>query len=114
MLQNYELLRQAAAGQPLANDVYHTVMENIKNFEDGLDSDHEIALCLSSFGSTSLMNITDIGYKNPDILYFYGTINNRDAKLIQHISQLNVLLTSVEREDKSKPARRIGFISSNE
>lgn len=28
---------------------------------------------------------------------------------IQHASQLNFLLTSVEREDKTKPARRIGF-----
>lgn len=60
------------------------------------------------------MNVTSIGYQNPDMLYFYGFINGKDAQLIQHINQLNFLITSVERTDKSKPARRIGFTISDD
>lgn len=94
---------------------YEKLTEQIIEFEKELDNEHEIALNLASFGSTITMLVTDISYQNPDILYFYGTVNGKDATLIQHISQLNFLLTSVERADKTKPARRIGFsLSSDE
>ena len=56
----------------------------------------------------------NIGYQNPDILYFYGYVNGKTSQLIQHISQLNFLITSVEKEDKSKPPRRIGFSISTD
>lgn len=93
----------------LADWKYEKIMEEIYDFEQNLDEEHEIALKLTSFGSSLTMIVTSIGYQNPDMLYFYGLVNGKDAQLIQHISQLNFLLTSVERKDKSKPIRRIGF-----
>lgn len=93
---------------------YEKIMEQIIDFQKDLDEEHEVALNLASFGSTITMIVTDIGYQNPDILYFYGFVNGKDAQLIQHISQLNFLITSVERKDKTKPARRIGFTSSTD
>lgn len=88
---------------------YEKIMEQVRDFEENLDEDHEIGLMLASFGSSITMLVTEIGYQNPDLLYFYGSVNGTDSQLIQHVSQLNFLLTSVEREDKSIPARRIGF-----
>lgn len=96
----------------MADWKYEKIMEQIHNFEEDLDDEHEIALKLTSFGSAITMIVTDIGYQNPDLLYFYGLVNGVDAQLIQHMSQLNFLLTAVERQDKTKPARRIGFICS--
>lgn len=93
---------------------YEKIVEQIKDFQNGLDSEHEVALLLASFGSTITLTVTDIGYQNPDLLYFYGYINGKEAQLIQHTSQLNFLLTSVERADKTKPARRIGFLTSDD
>lgn len=93
---------------------YEKIMEQIRDFEETLDNEHEIALMLASFGSSITMSVFEIGYQNPDILYFYGFVNGTEAQLIQHMNQLNFLLTSVEREDKSKPARRIGFIASDD
>lgn len=93
----------------LADWKYEKVVEQIKNFQDRLDDDHEVGLLLTAFGTSVLMQVTDIGYQNPDLLYFYGYVNGTKSQLIQHSSQLNFLLTSVEKEDKSKPARRIGF-----
>ena len=92
----------------MADWKYEKLVEQIKEFEEILDDDHEIALKLASFGSSVVMSVTDIGYQNPDILYFYGFVEGKE-QLIQHISQLNFLITFVEREDKTKPARRIGF-----
>lgn len=97
----------------LADWKYEKIMEEISDFEKTLDEDHEIALKLASFGSSVTMIVTSIGYQNPDMLYFYGFVNGKDAQLIQHVSQLNFLITSVEREDKTKPARRIGFQTSD-
>lgn len=98
----------------LADWKYEKLIEQIIEFQNSLDEEHEIALKLTSFGSSVTMLVTDLGYQNPDILYFYGYVNGKEAQLIQHASQLNFLLTSVEREDKTKPARRIGFNLSND
>lgn len=93
----------------MADWKYEKIIEQIKEFESFLDDDHEIGLKLASFGSSVIMSVTDIGYQNPDILYFYGFVDGKEAQLIQHISQLSFLITSIEKEDKEKPARRIGF-----
>ena len=93
---------------------YEKIMEEIRDFEQQLDEEHEIALHLASFGSTITMAVEEISCQNPDMLYFYGYINGNYAQLIQHTSQLNFLLTSVKREDTTKPARRIGFDVSSE
>ena len=98
----------------LADWKYEKIKEQIAEFEQTLDGEHEVALCLASFGTSVTMLVSNIGYQNPDILYFYGYVNGHEAQLIQHASQLNFLLTSVEREDKTKPARRIGFNLSND
>lgn len=88
---------------------YKKIMEQIRKFEENLDNEHEIALQLASFGSAITMIVTDIHYQNPDLFYFYGFVNGTNAQLIQHTNQLNFLLTSIERRDKTKPLRRIGF-----
>lgn len=93
----------------MADWKFEKLIEQIKTFEDELDDDHEVALKLASFGSSVVMYVMTIGYQNPDMLYFYGFVEGQPAQLIQHMSQLNFLITSVEKEDKTKPARRIGF-----
>lgn len=93
----------------LADWKYEKLAEQILKFQNTLDDNHEVALLLASFGTSVTMQVTDIVYQNPDLLYFYGYVNGKKSQLIQHTSQLNFLLTSIEKEDKSKPARRIGF-----
>lgn len=93
----------------MADWKFEKLIEQIKDFEEGLDDDHEVALKLTSFGSAVMMYVVTIGYQNPDMLYFYGFVDGQPAQLIQHMSQLNFLITSVEKIDKDKPARRIGF-----
>lgn len=93
----------------MADLVYEKVMVQIRDFEAVLDKDHEVGIALAAFGAPTVMAVESLGYQNPDILYFYGVVNGRPAQLIQHVSQLNFLLTSVDRTDPTKPPRRIGF-----
>lgn len=90
---------------------YEKICEQIKDFQDSLDDEHEVALLLTNFGQSIILNVTNLGYQNPCLIYYYGYSNGNRCQLIQHISQINFLLMSVPKPDPNKPARRvvIGF-----
>lgn len=93
---------------------YELIVDEINSFQDNLDDAHEVGVYLASFGQSVLMNVTNIGYANPSIIFFYGYVNGKESTLIQHVNQLSFLLTSVEKADPDKPARRIGFLPSDQ
>lgn len=99
----------------LPRDVYHAdytyevIVNIIKEFEQSLDDEHEVAVKLASFGQSLTLSVTNVGYVNPSTLLFYGYIGEQHATLVQHMSQLNFLLLAVKKLDPSKPTRRIGF-----
>jgi len=87
---------------------HEKLIEYIKDFETNLDNEQEIGANLVSFGNNLVFHIDRIDYYGPDIICFTGVDNNNSQlQLIQHISQLNVLLMAVPKLDE-KP-RRIGF-----
>lgn len=116
MLDSLMLPKDFLEDPYLANWKHKKIMEQIKMFEEKLDDNHEIAIQLTSFGVSKLMAVHEISYQNPDMLYFFGTVDGQPAQLIQHTSQLNFLIIAVEKPDLSAPARRIsiGFRDSNE
>jgi hypothetical protein len=87
-------------------------MERIKDFEDELDDEHEVAVQLASFGKDILLSVTSIEFSNPSTLVFHGFINEQKATLIQHTSMLNFLLLAVPKQDTKKPPRRNGTYMS--
>jgi len=89
--------------------MFERLKKYIKEFEGHLDDDHEIGAHLVSFGHELTFHIQDIGYHGPDIITFYGKNDKgEDVQLIQHTSQLSVLLVAVKKQQER--ARRIGFI----
>lgn len=88
---------------------YEILLSEIKAFEENLDDEHEVAIKLASFGESITINVEHIGYYNPSIIVFDGTINGNKATLMQHINQLNFLLLAVRKADPELPPRRIGF-----
>lgn len=88
---------------------YEKICEQIKGFQDSLDNEHEVALMLTNFGKSILLRVTDIGFQNPCLIYYYGFVEEKECQLIQHISQINFLLMAVKKSNESSPPRRIGF-----
>jgi len=87
--------------------------EYIKTFESELDDEHEVGARLVSFGQAITFHIERIGYYGPDIISFYGFNEQQERiQLIQHVSQLSVLLIAVKKQQE-KP-RRIGFVIDTE
>lgn len=87
---------------------HERVVKSIVDFEKDLNEEQEIGARLVSFANNEIIHIDNVGYWGPDIITFYGrTADNHPVELLQHISQLNVLLVAVPKTETV--ARRIGF-----
>ncbi|CAD0184130.1 hypothetical protein RUESEDTHA_01008 [Ruegeria sp. THAF57] len=88
---------------------YERLILYIQNFEQTLDSDHEIAMGFTG-GDAGVMRIEGMGYFDPDVITFYGSdATGARTQLVQHVSQLNVMLRALPKSIEDKPANRIGF-----
>ncbi|WP_415921362.1 DUF6173 family protein [Tateyamaria sp. SN6-1] len=88
---------------------YERIIMYIKNFEEGLDGEHEVAMGFTG-GDAGVLKIEGMGYFDPDIVTFYGSDpTGSKTQLVQHVSQLNVMLRALPKSvEKSEPTR-IGF-----
>lgn len=107
-------LPQKVAKKPVekkspAEWAYERIILYLKNFEEQLDNTQEVAMGFTG-GQAGVLRIEGIGYFDPDIVTFYGT-DERGARtqLIQHVTQLNVMLRALPKESDQDEPKRIGF-----
>ncbi len=109
-----EPLPEAMTRAPLSEKseaqwAYERLILYLQKFEEGLDAEHEVAVGLAG-SDVGVLKIEGLGYFDPDIITFYGQDEGGEQlQLIQHVSQLNVLLSAVPKEPGDGEARRIGF-----
>ncbi len=88
---------------------YERLIIYIQNFEKQLDSEHEVAIGVTG-SDAGIMRIEGMGFFDPDIVTFYGTDpTGARAQLVQHVSQLNVMLRALPKRPETPEPRRIGF-----
>lgn len=88
---------------------YQRLILYIKNFEKTLEDEQEIAMGFTDTGA-GILRIEGLGYFDPDIVTFYGTDQaGARVQLVQHVSQLNVLLRAMPKPQEIEKPRRIGF-----
>jgi hypothetical protein len=81
----------------------------IQNFEKQLDNDQEVGMGFVG-GDAGVIKIEGLGFYDPDLVTFYG----RDGagvktQLIQHVTQMNVMLRAAPKEQDQAEPNRIGF-----
>lgn len=82
----------------------------IQDFESKLDEDHEVGARIVNGPADSAFHMRDLGFWGPDFILFMGVNETgRPIRLIQHYTQLNVLLNAMPKPQPQEPARRIGF-----
>lgn len=94
-----------------AQTMFENIVERIQKFEENMPNDMQAGGKLVS-GPGTVFLINKVSYMDPDIILFSGLLPDSGAavELVQHISQLNLLLTALPRkDDTSKPRREIGF-----
>lgn len=96
-----------------ADTQFEILKKHIQEYEKTLDSSHEVGIMLTNFGQSITMQVVEISYEESVIMVFKGYINGKMSTLIQHVSQLNFLLTSVEKEP-NKEKHPIGFVVPKE
>lgn len=105
---------KAVSGKPAAQKspaqwAYERVVLYLKNFEEQLDNDHEIAMGFTG-GDAGVLRIEGMGYFDPDIVTFYGSDPaGGKTQLVQHVTQLNVMLRALPKQVSEAAPRRIGF-----
>lgn len=107
-------LPAAVAGKPVqkkspAEWAYERLILYIQNFEQQLDNEHEIAMGFVG-GDAGVLRIEGMGYFDPDMVTFHGTDTaGAKTQLVQHVSQLNVMLRALPKQVEAKEPTRIGF-----
>jgi len=96
-----------------AECMFKKLMAHIADFERGLNKNQEVGASMVSFGDKPFY-IGGIGYHGNDMIIFYGTsTKGQPVKLMQHVTQTNVMLTVMARRKGHKQAKRIGFRSED-
>ena len=68
-----------------------------------------------TFGQTVVFHLEDMGYYDPSLICFFGTTDDGSpVQLVQHVSQISMLLMTLPRKDPSKPKRPIGFVAEDQ
>lgn len=103
------LQRRPLAEKSPAEWAYERIILYIRNFESQLDAQQEIAMGFAG-SEVGVLKIEGLGFFEPDLLTFYGRDEDgMKTQLIQHVSQLSVMLRAVPKSAPESPATRIGF-----
>ncbi|MGR3804346.1 DUF6173 family protein [Marinibacterium profundimaris] len=104
-----ETLKKPVDAKSPARWAYERLVVYLKNFEEQLNADQEVAMGFAG-SDAGVLRIEGMGYFDPDIVTFYGAdASGARTQLIQHVSQLNVLLRATPRPTEDEPPVRIGF-----
>jgi hypothetical protein len=89
--------------------MHERLVKQIVEFEARLTDEEEIGGRLVSAPGEGVFHIENVGFWGPDMIIFHGkNQHGRPVQLLQHYSQLSMLLTVLPKE--SATPRRIGFM----
>lgn len=81
----------------------------IEEFEGQLDKDEEIGARIVGLPGDGTMQIEDVGFWGPDLILFLGkNADGKPVRLVQHYSQISVVLSALKKPEE-REAHRIGF-----
>lgn len=104
---------KAPVNKPQPNNparwMHERIARSIINFEQRLAENEQVGARLVSFGDGGTIVIEDLGYWGPDLIVFFGKDSHGNrVELMQHYTQVNVLLLAIKAAEP-KEVRRIGF-----
>lgn len=87
------------------------ILNEILSYQAAIkNKDEDVAITLVQFSQNITIQVNYVGYLGYNLITFGGTDSyGNPRELIQSIFQLNVLLTTIQKQDVSAPRREIGF-----
>ena len=103
-------LNALLAQQNFASEFCKKLYTEINEFDSNLNAEDEVVARLVNFGEIVQFGIESIGFSDPSLIIFSGhTSDGSHVQLVQHVSQISILLLSAKRPDPEKPKFPIGF-----
>ncbi len=103
-------LNALLAQQNFASEFCKKLYTEINEFDSNLNAEDEVVARLVNFGEIIQFGIESIGFSDPSLIIFSGhTSDGSHVQLVQHVSQISILLLSAKRPDPEKPKFPIGF-----
>jgi hypothetical protein len=94
-----------------ASELGRHIIDEIREYDAALDPEYEVGVRLVSFGQAVVFHLEGMKYANPSLILFSGTTDSGEpVELIQHVSQISILLTKLHRRQPETPKRPIGFL----
>ena len=104
---NAAIIQEGSTAQIVAENLYQEII----NYQSYLDETEDVAMMVVKFNESITILVDSIGYIGYNLVRFGGKDNSgKPLELIQHISQLNFLLTVVPKPVPEAPKRKIGFV----
>ena len=98
-------IKQPSGPKSPARWAYKRLIMYIQNFEKTLDNTQEFA-----GDSSGVIKSEGMGYYDPDIVTFYGLDpSGTKTQLVQHVTQLSVMLRALPKDVEAEEPNRIGF-----
>lgn len=89
--------------------------EALCSYQELLPDEDDMVLAVAHFGETVNIIVNKVGYIGYNLIVFYGEDSyGKPQKLIQHINQLDFLLSAQPKEIPEAPRRQIGFQTESE
>jgi hypothetical protein len=94
-----------------ASVLWANLRVQLEEFQSELNEEAEVGALLASFGREVVITVLHVGYHDPSFFVFDGEDlrTGERVRLIQHTSQVSLLLRSVAKPAKLARGRRIGF-----
>lgn len=106
-LINAAQIQAESTAEPIAKHLFQEILR----FQQNLPDTEDVLMMLVQFNQSTTILVENIGYIGHTMISFHGKdTNNNPIELIQHISQLNFLLTACKKLEPELPKRKIGFV----
>ena len=106
MLRTASIMEENTA-MNIATRIYNEVLK----FQAELPDEEDVAISCVSFGSVTTILVENMGHIGSSLVAFYGRdSSDKPLELIQHIHQLNFLLTVAPKAVPEISRRKIGFV----
>lgn len=93
-----------------ASEFHQQLQKWISDFDASLDNEHQVGVRIVSFGPNVTIRLKSFGFSNPSLVIFSGWLETGEpVELIQHVTQISVLVIKMRRIDPSEPKKPIGF-----
>ena len=103
-------IEEMSTAESVAKNLYQEIIK----YQESLPESDDVALRVVQFNQSVTIFVDSIGYIGYNLISFSGTDSSgKPQELIQHVSQLNFLLTVVPKPTPEAPKRVVGFQSPN-